>query len=138
MTAAQRIKNELITYLSDNSPDESIAMVDARQRGEIELPTLTVDVVGTAAHSTTLSNVTQAQVQIVLRCHAGDEAESDIPTWIDVFESYFFDKSLMIATCGSANGVTFYDWNYNGSTQDFDDAILEVTFTADILFMREP
>jgi hypothetical protein len=50
----------------------------------------------------------------------------------------FFDKSLMIATCGTPTGVIFYDWNYNGSTQDFDDAILEVAFTADILFMREP
>ena len=137
MTAAQRIKNALIAYLSDNSPDESIAVVDARQRAEIELPTMTVDVVATAAHSTALANVTQAQAQIILRCHAGDEAESDIPTWIDLMESYFFDKSLMIATCGNADGLIFYDWNYNGSTQDFDDAILEVTFTADILFMRE-
>jgi len=137
MTAAQRIKNALVECLADNSPDESIAVVDARQRAEIELPTLTVDVVGTTAHSTTLSSVTQAQAQIVLRCHAGDESEADIPAWIDALESLFFDKSLMISTCGNADGVMFYDWNYNGSTQDFDDAILEVTFTADILFMRE-
>ena len=73
MTAAQRIKDSLIDYLADNSPDESIAVVDARQRGVIELPTLTVDVTGTAIHSTTLANVTQAQAQIVLRCHTGDE-----------------------------------------------------------------
>jgi hypothetical protein len=138
MTAAQRIKDSLIDYLSDNSPDESIAVVDARQRGVIELPTLTVDVTGTAIHSTTLANVTQAQAQIVLRCHTGDEDDADIAAWIDALESMFFDKSLMIATCGTPTGVIFYDWNYNGSTQDFDDAILEVAFTAEILFMREP
>ena len=135
MTATQQIKDQLIFYLGVNTPDDSISIVDARQRAEIELPTLTVDVVGTAAHSTTLSNVTTGQAQIVLRHHAGDESEADIPTWIDCLESLFFDKSAMVEILNT-DGVLFFDWNYNGSTQDFDDAILEVTFTVDILFGR--
>ena len=136
MTTTQRIKDALVAYLTENTPDESIAIVDARQRAEIELPTLAVDVVGTSAHSTTLSMVTQAQVQITLRHHSGDEADADIPSWIDSLESLFFDKSRMIDVLNETN-VLFYDWNYNGSTQDFDDAILQVEFTAGILFARQ-
>lgn len=136
MTASQQIKETLIEYLIENTPDVSIAIVDGKQRAEIELPTIAVDVVGTAAHSTALSNVTTGQAQIVLRHHAGDESAADVPTWIDELESMFFDKSRMVDTLNST-GVMFFDWNYNGSTQDFDDAILEVTFTADILFARQ-
>jgi hypothetical protein len=137
MTTTQRIKDALIAYLEENKPDESIAVVDARQRDAIELPTLAVDIVGATAHSTTLSSVTQAEAQITLRHHAGDEPDADIPAWIDSLESIFFDKSRMISICGDPSQLIFYDWNYNGSTQDFDDAILEVAFTASILFARQ-
>lgn len=136
MTTTQHIKETLIAYLNDHSPDEAITIVDARQRAEISLPTLAVDITGTSAHSSTLSMVTQAQIEIKLRSHAGDEADVDIPSWIDQLESLFFDKSSIIAALNQ-EPVLFYDWNYNGSTQDFDDAILEVSFTADILFSRQ-
>jgi hypothetical protein len=136
MTTTQRIKDALIVLLDDNKPDESISVVDARQRVEIELPVLAVDVTGTAAHSVALSMVTQAEVQITLRHHSGDEAEADIPAWIDCIESLLHDKSRVIGTLNETR-VIFYDWNYNGSTQDFDESVLEVSFTASILFARQ-
>jgi hypothetical protein len=136
MTTTQRIKDALIELLSDNKPDESISVVDARQRAEIELPVLAVDVVGAAALSTTLSMVTQAEAQITLRHHSGDEDDADIPTWIDCIESLFHDKTSMINALGG-DRVIFYDWNYNGSTQDFDESVLEVSFTASIMFARQ-
>lgn len=136
MTTAQRIKDALISYLQEFTPDESIAIVDARARAEIDLPTLTVDVTGSAAHSVALSMVHTATVQCVLRCHAGDESDADVPAWIDAIESLLYDVSGAKAAITGSN-VLCYDFVYNGSEQEWDEALLEVTFTADCTFAKQ-
>jgi hypothetical protein len=135
MTATQRIKDTLVSYLSDNSPDDSITVADANTRAEIALPILAVDIQSAAAHSVALCMVTTAEVAITLRAHAGDEDDADIPTWIDQIESLFFDKSAMLDVLNQSE-VTVYDWTYNGSTQTWDESSLEVSFTAAVILQR--
>lgn len=136
MTTAQRIKDALIAYLTEFTPDESITIVDARQRADMDLPTLTVDVVGIAAHSTALAMVHTGTVQCVLRCHAGDESDADVPAWIDAIESLLFDVSGVKAAI-TGTYVLCYDFVYGGSEQDWDESTLEVTFTAECLFAKQ-
>jgi hypothetical protein len=135
MTATQRIKDALVTYLAANTPDESITVTDANARAEIALPSLAVDIQGVTAHSFALSMVQTAEVAITLRAHSGDEDDADIPAWIDQLESLLFDKSAMIDAFQQAH-VLAYEWNYNGSEQSWDESLLEVSFTAAVIFQR--
>jgi len=135
MTSAQHIKESLMGYLAEHTPDESIAIVDGKQRADIDLPTLTVDCTGTEAHSTTLSMVHRASISCVLRCHTGDEDDADIPAWIDTIESVLFDVSGCKAAITS-DQVKAYDFVYSGSSQDWDESVLEVSFSAEVLFAR--
>lgn len=135
MTSAQNIKESLMAYLTEHTPDESIAIVDAKQRADIDLPTLAVDCTGTEAHSTTLSMVHRASIECVLRCHMGDEDDADIPAWIDTIESVLFDVSGCKEAITSDH-VKAYDFIYSGSSQEWDESVLEVTFSAECLFAR--
>lgn len=136
MTTAQRIKDALIDYLTINVPDESITVTDANARTVIEMPALAVDIQGSQAHSPALSMVNRAEVALVLRAHSGDEPEADIPAWIDQIESLLFDSSVMLDVINGSN-VMIYEWIYNGSTQAWDEAVLEVSFSASVLFARQ-
>ena len=135
MTSAQTIKDALIAHLSAHTPDEAIAIVDGKQREDLALPTLTVDCTGTEAHSSALSMVHRATVECVLRCHTGDEDDADIPAWIDAIESVLFDVSGCKAAI-TGDRVLTYDFIYGGSSQDWDEAVLEVSFSAEVLFAR--
>ena len=109
MTTTQRIKDTLVSYLTDNSPDDSIMVTDANARTALTLPCLAVDIQGST--------------------------EADIAAWIDQIESLFFDQSAMIHALNQSQ-VIFWDWTYNGSSQNWDEALLEVTFTAACTFGR--
>lgn len=138
MTTAKRIKNCLITYLMDNRPDESIAIIDASQRELATLPALAVAVSSIAPHSEALRDVERAQVELTLRIHAGDEDETvDIDSWTDQIESALNDPSAIVAL-GEDTGLYIYHWIYSGATQSFNDAALDTTFTAECLCMKSP
>lgn len=134
MTTTQRLKARLIAYLGDVSPSDDIAIVDARQRAEIELPTLSVDVPSAEAHSVVLANIQRCEVEIVLRCHAGDEADADVNEWIDQIESALNDPSAIRAIMGSK--IRMDHWLYTGSVQDWDESVMETTFSAECLVTR--
>jgi len=135
MTTTQRIKDTLVAYLTDHSPADSILVADANARETFTLPCLVVDIQGSAAHSVALHMVSTAEVTITLRAHTGDEPEADIAAWIDQLESLFFDQSAMVDALNQQH-VIFWDWTYNGSVQNWDEALLEVTFTAACTFGR--
>lgn len=135
MTTTQRIKDTLVSYLTDHSPADSILVADATARETFTLPCLVVDIQGSAAHSAALHMVSTAEVTITLRAHTGDESEADIAAWIDQLESLFFDQSAMVDALNQPH-VIFWDWTYNGSSQNWDEALLEVTFTAACTFGR--
>ena len=135
MTTTQRIKDALVAYLTDHSPADAILVADANAREPFTLPCLVVDIQGSTAHSAALHMVSTAEVTITLRAHTGDEPEADIAAWIDQIESLFFDQSAMLAALNQSQ-VIFWDWTYNGSSQNWDEALLEVTFTAACTFGR--
>ena len=135
MTTTQRIKDSLVSYLTENSPSESITVTDATARETFTLPCLVVDIQGSAAHSAALHMVSTAEVMITLRAHTGDEPESNIAAWIDQLESLFFDQSAMVNSLNQDH-VIFYDWIYNGSSQNWDESLLEVSFSAACTFGR--
>jgi hypothetical protein len=132
MTTSQRIKIAVIAALNTYRPSDQIAVVDAKQRAEIDIPVLAVDITSAEAHSEALQHVERLGVQVILRCHAGDD--DDIDGWIDQIETLLTDVSLMKAL--ATDTVKVYSWVYGGSTQDWDESMLEVTFSAECLVAR--
>lgn len=132
MTTSQRIKLSLIAVLDAAKPDESIAVVDAKQRGELALPLLAVDVTATSAHSEALQNVERIELVATLRVHAGDD--EDIDAWIDQIETTLTDVSFLKAA--TSDLVKVYSWMYSGSVQEWDESVLEVSFTVETMCSR--
>lgn len=132
MTTSQRIKLSLIAVLEGIKPDESIVIVDAKQRGELALPLIAVDVTSAIAHSEALQNVERIELTATLRVHAGDD--EDIDAWIDQIETILTDVSFMKAA--TSDLVKVYSWTYSGSTQEWDESILEVLFSIETLCTR--
>ncbi len=134
MTTTQRLKDSLVSYLDANKPDASLSVVDSKQREDVDLPTLAVEVSGAEAHSITLSHVQNCELTIKLRTHEGDEDEFDINTWIDQVESLLCDPSAVKAAV--ATDVQMDHWVYTGSDQEWDESVLEINFTANCLVSR--
>jgi hypothetical protein len=132
MTTSQRIKLSLIAILEASKPDESISVVDAKQRNELALPLLAVDVTSATAHSEALQNVERIELTATLRIHAGDD--EDIDGWIDQIETILNDVSFMKAA--TSDLVKVYAWTYSGSVQEWDESILEVAFSIETLCSR--
>jgi hypothetical protein len=132
MTTSQRIKLSLIAVLEASKPDESISVVDAKQRGELALPLLAVDVTSSAAHSEALQTVERIELTATLRVHAGDD--EDIDGWIDQIETILTDVSFMKAA--TIDLLKVYAWTYSGSVQEWDESILEVAFSIETLCSR--
>jgi len=132
MTTSQRIKLSLIAVLNAAKPDESITVVDAKQRGELALPLLAVDVTATTAHSEALQNVERIELTATLRVHSGDD--EDIDAWVDQIETVLTDVSFMKAA--TSDLVKVYAWTYSGSVQEWDESVLEVSFTIETLCSR--
>ena len=124
MTTSQRIKLSFISLLNDSKPDASITVVDAKQRVEYALPVLAVDITSTTAHSEALQNVERIELTATLRVHSGDA--EDIETWIDQIETSLTDVSYVKAV--TSDLVKVYGYTYNGSEQEWDENILQVTF----------
>ena len=132
MTTSQRIKLSLIAVLEASKPDQSIIVVDAKQLGELALPLLAVDVTAAVAHSEALQNVERIELAATLRVHAGDDEEID--AWIDQIETVLTDVSFMKAA--TSDLVKVYSWTYSGSVQEWDESVLEVSFTIEALCSR--
>ena len=125
MTTSQRIKLSLIAVLNAAKPDESITVVDAKQRGELSLPLLAVDVTSTTAHSEALQNVERIELTATLRVHSGDD--EDIDAWVDQIETVLTDVSFMKAA--TSDLVKVYAWTYSGSVPEWDESVLVLSFT---------
>jgi hypothetical protein len=132
MTTSQRIKLSLIAVLEASKPDESISVVDAKQRGELALPLIAVDVSAAAAHSEALQTVERIELTATLRIHAGDD--EDIDGWIDQIETILTDVSFMKEA--TSDLVKVYAWTYSGSVQEWDESILEVSFSIETMCSR--
>lgn len=136
MTTSQRLKTAILSVLETNKPDESISIADAKSRAGIELPVLTVNIESVAAHSEVLQVVERVRVVTTLRVHVGDEEDGTIDDWIDQVEAILADEDGIKS---SGEGLLrIFSFVYEGSTQNWDESILEVTFSAESLCARLP
>lgn len=136
MTTSQRLKTAILSVLETNKPDESISIADAKSRAGIELPVLAVDIESAAAHSEALQVVERVRVVTTLRVHVGDEEDGTIDDWIDQVEAILADEDGIKE---SGDGLLrIFSFVYEGSTQNWDESILEVTFSAESLCARLP
>lgn len=134
MTTSQRLKASIITALDEAKPDESISIVDAKQRAQFSLPALVVDIASVEPHSEALQHVERIVVAAVLRVHAGDAEEADIDGWIDCIETTLTDVSLMKEA--TSEHLTIFSWVYGGSSQEWDESIIEIMFGIEVLCSR--
>jgi len=130
---SQRLKDALRSYLTDFRPSEDIAVVDALQRAEIELPTLAIGVSSVDPHSVVLPHIKRCGVDITLRCHAGDD-NTEVNEWLDQLESALNDPSSIKAACSTDLRMDF--WIYNGCEQTWDESMFEASFSAECLVAR--
>lgn len=133
MTTSQRLKQSIISMIEKNKPDEIITVVDGKARKMIELPCIAVDVLSVTAHSEALQHVETVSIAATLRLHAGDESDGEVDSWIDQIETLLMDVSLMRSR---ASGVMVYSWTYNGSSMDWDENMIEVTFDMECMASR--
>jgi hypothetical protein len=133
MTTSQRLKTSLIAALTEANPDESIEVVDAKSRAPISLPCLAVDITAVEAHSEALQHVERVTLTATLRLHSGDDDEH-LDAWIDQIETTLTDVSFMKAI--TSDKLVVYSWTYGGSSQEWDESIIEVSFSVEALCSR--
>jgi hypothetical protein len=134
MNTTKRLIAGLVDYLQEMSPDETIAIVDAKRREDVALPTIAVDVTSAEPHSVSLSNVMRSDVEITLRSHAGDETADTIDDWADTIETLLNDPAGVRLVCD--DGIRIDHWLYRGSEEEWDENIVEVKFSAECLVTR--
>jgi hypothetical protein len=129
-----RLKKAIIAHLEIVKPSEEITVSDATQRQQIELPCLAVGIAGAERHSVELQGVQKCQVEITLRCHAGDEAEANVDEWVDRIETALNDPSEIKALLDE--GIRMDFWDYHGATTEWDGSVMETTFNAESWVVR--
>lgn len=134
MTITQRVKSVIMEILTESIPSPSITVVDAKQRATPILPFIAVDVASVSNYSDELPQVQRVSMDIVLSVHAGDEDDNDIENWIASIESTL-EQANDVSNL-SIDGVIIYSWTYGGSTQEWDDSILQVNFSVECLATR--
>jgi hypothetical protein len=136
MTTSQRLKLAVIAAIDEAKPDELISVVDSQSRSDIVLPVIAVSIDSATAFNEALQVVGEIGVTATLRVHAGDDDEETTGEWIDTIESQFSDGDQIIAAATEL--LQIYSWVYQGSTQQWDENILEVRFSATSLCARLP
>jgi len=134
MTIAHRLKLSLVEYLMATRPSSDLAVVDATQAAEMDAPVLGIEVGQPEAHSVALAHVQRCPVEIRLRLHAGDAANYDANEWIGIVEEALDDPEQIKLLVGDMVRIDY--WLYGGAAQEWDDSIIETTFTAECLCSR--
>ena len=137
MNIQRTLKSILIDYLSDNKPTAEIEVIDAKRLDLATLPILAVEVSNEAAHSQALWNVIVCQVSILYRVHAGDVEQSELDDHLAVIEQAIQDPNSMIAL-GDESSLVIFNWLYQGSTQDWNDSMIDTVFTAECIVTIKP
>jgi hypothetical protein len=125
---AQKLKQNLITYLQDNTPDD-FAVYDGTQRAEFDLPCLAVEITSSQKHSDALHWIKRAGIEITLRSHPGDD--DDIKAWQKQIETLLECPDTMQDLLNEGIRVDY--WQYEGAEASFDDVIHETKFSCEAL-----
>lgn len=137
MNIQRTLKSILIDYLSDNKPTAEIEVIDAKRLDLATLPILAVEVSNEAAHSQALWNVIVCQVSILYRVHAGDVEQSELDDHLAVIEQAIQDPNSILAL-GDESSLVIFNWLYQGSTQDWNDSMIDTVFTAECIVTIKP
>lgn len=137
MNIQRTLKSILIDYLSDNKPTAEIEVIDAKRLDLATLPILAVEVSNEVAHSQALWNVIVCQVSILYRVHAGDVEQSELDDHLAVIEQAIQDPNSIIAL-GDESSLVIFNWLYQGSTQDWNDSMIDTVFTAECIVTIKP
>jgi 3-deoxy-D-arabino-heptulosonate 7-phosphate (DAHP) synthase len=133
-TISNRLKMGLVDALKGSFSDPSVAIVDAKQRADTQLPMLAVDVSSATNHSAALREVQRVNLEITLACHYADDEPNKIQEWIDEIELILAQGKDMqeLAT----NGIRIFDWIYVGSTEEWMEETHATTFTVATIATR--
>jgi hypothetical protein len=137
MNIQRALKTILIDYLSGYKPSADIEVIDAKRLDLATLPTIAIEVTNEAAHSQSLWNVIVCQVSILYRVHAGDVDQSDLDDHLEAIEQAIQDPNSMVAL-GDESSLVIFNWLYQGSTQDWNDSMIDTVFTAECIVTIKP
>jgi hypothetical protein len=137
MNIQRTLKSILIDYLTQNKPAANIEVVDAKRLDLATLPTIAVEVSNESAHSQALWNVIVCQVSILYRVHAGDIEQSELDDHLGVIEQAIQNPNDMIIL-GDESSLVIFNWLYQGSTQDWNDSMIDTVFTAECIVTIKP
>jgi len=124
----QRIITSLVDYLAAMLPD--VTVTAATNYDKIDLPLIAVRVTSAEPHSIAVRGVLIVQMEVVLREHVGDD-ETGLQ---DQIEQLMNDPDLMIYILNK--GVRVDHYQYGGSSEDWDEAARETTYSCDLLAVR--
>jgi hypothetical protein len=137
MNIKRTLKTILIDYLSGYKPSADIEVIDAKRLDLATLPTIAIEVTNEAAHSQALWNVIVCQVLILYRVHAGDVEQSELDDQLEAIEQAIQDPNSMVAL-GDESSLVIFNWLYQGSTQDWNDSMIDTVFTAECIVTIKP
>jgi hypothetical protein len=127
-----RLKKAIVEYLRENKPSDDFLVYDAQGRETFSLPSLAVNIPSVERYSLALPGVQRAQVEVVLRCHAGDGDEMDL--WQDQIESLLNDPSAIRMLLDE--GIRLDLWDYAGGSVSWEESVVETRFTAEAIVSR--
>jgi hypothetical protein len=137
MNIQRKLKTILIDYLNQDKPDLNIEVIDAKRLDIATLPIIAVEISNESAHSQALWSVIACQVSILYRVHAGDIDQSELDNHLEQIESKLQDPNVMVQL-GDENSLVFFNWLYQGSTQDWNESMIDTVFTAECLVTAKP
>ena len=137
MNIQRTLKSILIDYLTQHKPAADIEVIDAKRLDLATLPTIAVEVGNEAAHSQALWNVINCQVSILYRVHAGDVEQSELDDHLEAIEQVIQDPNDMIVL-GDESSLVIFNWLYQGSTQNWNDSMIDTVFSAECIVTIKP
>jgi len=137
MNIQRTLKSILIDYLTQHKPAADIEVIDAKRLDLATLPTIAVEVGNEAAHSQALWNVINCQVSILYRVHAGDVEQSELDDHLEAIEQVIQDPNEMIVL-GDESSLVIFNWLYQGSTQNWNDSMIDTVFSAECIVTIKP
>lgn len=137
MNIQRALKKILIDYLDQYKPTSDIEVIDAKRLDLATLPIMAVEISNESAHSQALWNVTVCQVSILYRVHAGDVEQAELDSHLTAIEQAIQDPNNMIAL-GDESSLVIFNWLYQGSTQDWNDSMIDTVFTAECIVTIKP
>jgi hypothetical protein len=137
MNIQRTLKSILIDYLTQHKPTADIEVIDAKRLDLATLPTIAIEVTNESAHSQALWNVINCQVSILYRVHAGDVDQSELDDHLETIEQVIQDPNDMIVL-GDESSLVIFNWLYQGSTQNWNDSMIDTVFSAECIVTIKP